>query len=121
VVYAAAFRSLAILEVLVHMRNTQQSESPVHNYSMFAVAFDEEMLEELPNSSLPPDWDAEPPQNSTKFIGDAWVSGGSSPLLSVPSVVVPDERNYLLNPNHKLFSRIQIGPAVPCRFDPRLL
>src|SRR5258708_29705703 len=102
-----------MLEILVHMRNTQQSDFPLHNYAMFPVAFDEELLEELPNSSLPSDWDAEPPKDSAKFIGDSWVSGGSSPVLSVPSVIVPDERNYLLNPIHQLFPRIQIGTPVP--------
>lgn len=121
VVYTAAHRSLALLEVLVHMRNAQQSSPPLNSYVMFPVDFDEELLEELSIRSLPSDWDAEPPKDSTKFIGDAWVAGGSSPVLSVPSVIVPEERNFLLNPNHKLFSRIRIGSPVPCKFDPRLL
>jgi RES domain-containing protein len=121
VVYTAAHRSLALLEVLVHIRNAQQSSLPLHNYVTFPVTFDEELLEELPFASLPSDWDAEPPNNSSKFIGDAWLVSGSSPVLSVPSVIVPEERNFLLNPNHKLFSRIRIGSPVPCKFDPRLL
>ena len=120
VVYVAATRSLAILEILVHMRNTQQTAPPVP-YMLFPASFDERLIEELPPSSLPPDWDLEPPTDSTKSIGDAWVSAASSPVLSVPSVIVPEERNYVLNPNHRLFGQIQLGSPVPCKFDPRLL
>ena len=120
VVYAAATRSLAMLEILVHIRNAQQTVTPIP-YMLFPASFDERLLEELPSSSLPTDWDLEPPPDSTKSIGDAWVSAASNPVLSVPSVLVPEERNYILNPGHKLFAHIQFGSPVPCKFDPRLL
>ena len=120
VVYVAATRSLAMLEILVHMRNTQQTVPPIP-YMLFPASFEERLIEELPPSSLPLDWDIEPPTDSTKSIGDAWVSAASSPVLSVPSVIVPDERNYVLNPNHRLFGQIQLGSPVPCKFDPRLI
>jgi RES domain-containing protein len=120
VVYAAATRSLVMLEILVHMRNTQQTVPPVP-YMLFSTSFDERLLEELPPSSLPPDWDLEPPTDSTKFIGDAWVSAASNPVLSVPSVLVPEERAYIPNPGHDLFAQIQFGSPVPCKFDPRLI
>lgn len=120
VVYAAATRSLAMLEILVHIRNTQQTVPPVP-FMLFPASFDERLIEELPPSSLPSDWDLEPPTDSTKFIGDAWVSAASSPVLSVPSVLVPEERNYILNPGHNLFAQIQFGSPAPCKFDPRLL
>jgi len=120
VVYAAATRSLAMLEILVHVRNAQQTVPPIP-YMLFPVSFDDRLIEELPPSSLPPDWDFEPPTDSTRSIGDAWVSNASSPVLSVPSVLVPEERNYILNPGHDLFAQIQLGLPVPCRFDPRLL
>jgi RES domain-containing protein len=120
IVYAAATRSLAMLEILVHMRNTQQTVPPIP-YMLFPASFDERLIEELPSSSLPADWDLEPPTDSTKSIGDEWVSAASSPVLSVPSVIVPEERNYILNPGHNLFAQIQFGSPVPCKFDPRLL
>jgi RES domain-containing protein len=120
VVYAAATRSLVMLEILVHMRNTQQTVSQVP-YMLFSTSFDERLLEELPPSSLPTDWDLEPPTDSTKSIGDAWVSAASNPVLTVPSVLVPEERTYILNPGHDLFAQIQLGSPVPCKFDPRLI
>jgi RES domain-containing protein len=120
IVYAAATRSLAMLEIFVQMRNTQQTV-PSIPYMLFPASFDERLIEELPSSSLPADWDLEPPTDSTKSIGDAWVSAASSPVLSVPSVLVPEERNYILNPGHDLFAKIQFGSPAPCKFDPRLL
>ncbi len=120
VVYVAATRSLAMLEILVHMRNTRQTVHPIP-YMLFPASFDERLIEELPPSSLPADWDLEPPTDSTKSIGDAWVSAASSPVLSVPSVIVPEERNYILNPGHSLFTQIQFGSPIPCKLDPRLL
>ena len=120
VAYVAATRSLAMLEILVHMRNTQQTAPPIP-YMLFPASFDERLVEGIPLSSLPPDWDLEPPTDSTKSIGDAWVSAASSPVLSVPSVLVPEERNYILNPGHNLFDQIHLGSPVPCKFDPRLL
>jgi RES domain-containing protein len=119
VVYAAATRSLAILEILVHMRNAQQTVTPIP-YTLFPCSFDEHLVEEIPPSRLPPEWDIEPPTDSTKSIGDAWVSAASSPVLSVPSFVVPEEGNYILNPSHALFAQIQFGSPAPCKFDPRL-
>jgi RES domain-containing protein len=51
---------------------------------------------------------------------DAWLAGGASVALRVPSVVVPSEFNYLLNPKHGDFTRISIGASMPFPFDPRL-
>jgi RES domain-containing protein len=120
VVYTAASRSLATLEILVHVRNTRQT-GPNIPYLLFPIVFEEHLIEEIPFSNLPLDWDLEPPADSTKTIGDTWVSAGSSPVLSVPSIVIPEERNYILNPGHELFSEIQLGNPLACKFDPRLL
>ena len=45
---------------------------------------------------------------------------GKSLALRVPSVVVPQEWNYLINPAHPAFARLEIGKAQPLAFDPRL-
>jgi RES domain-containing protein len=41
-------------------------------------------------------------------------------VLSVPSAMVPEERNYLLNPAHAGFRKMTFGPARPFSFDPRM-
>lgn len=123
VVYTAAHRSLSILEVLVHVKGgagtgTAAISAPFYIYS---IAFDETLLEELPISSLPAEWNSEPPASASQNLGDAWVLATRSPVLAVPSVIVPEERNYVLNPNHARFLEVQIGSPVVCAFDPRLL
>jgi RES domain-containing protein len=43
-----------------------------------------------------------------------------SAVLSVPSVVIPVERNFVLNPTHAAFAKLVINPSEPFRFDPRM-
>jgi RES domain-containing protein len=114
VVYVAEHRSLAMLELLVHMRKPK-------DYELYSVKFDESLVQELAAENLPSNWDVEPPTTETQEIGDNWVLSATSAVLSVPSAVVPEERNYLLNPRHADFGQIKIDGPVPCYFDPRLL
>jgi hypothetical protein len=53
-------------------------------------------------------------------IGARWFRASSTPVLSVPSVVIPHERNFVLNPAHREFAKIAIGRSEPFRFDPRM-
>jgi RES domain-containing protein len=54
-------------------------------------------------------------------LGDRWAAELRSPVLEVPSVLIPEESNYILNPLHPDFSRIAIGEPQDFVFDPRLL
>lgn len=113
-VYVAENRSLAMLEILVHMRKPK-------GYELYSVKFGESLVQELADENLPRNWDVEPPTTDTQEIGDSWVMIASSAVLSVPSAVVPEERNYVLNPRHPDFRQIKIDGPFPCHFDPRLL
>jgi RES domain-containing protein len=53
-------------------------------------------------------------------MGDAWVASRRSPVLRVPSVLVPAEHNYLINPDHSDFGKISMTLPQPFRFDRRL-
>jgi RES domain-containing protein len=55
-----------------------------------------------------------------KQIGTGWVVSGNEAILSIPSVVIEPERNYLLNPEHPDFRRIEIGSPQRFDFDPRM-
>jgi RES domain-containing protein len=116
VVYASSTKSLAALETLVHLN------PPVpFNYVAFRLQFDDALVEKAPLNRLPADWRVEPPPPSTKAIGDAWVRQMRSAVLALPSVIVPGELNYLLNPAHPAFKKISIGKPERFAFDPRLL
>lgn len=123
VVYTAEHRSLSILEVLVHVKGGAgmgRSAISVPFY-IYPISFDAALLEELPISSLSTGWNSEPPTAGSQSLGDAWVSVARSPVLAVPSMIVPEERNCVLNPSHPRFPEIQIGSPVVGSFDPRLL
>jgi RES domain-containing protein len=58
--------------------------------------------------------------DATRDLGTSWAHGLTTAVLSVPSVVIPRERNYILNPAHPDFSRIQFSGPEPFYFDDRL-
>jgi RES domain-containing protein len=116
VVYASSTKSLAALETLVHLN------PPVpFKYVAFRLQFDDTLIENVPLNRLPADWRVEPPPPSTKAIGDAWLREVRSAVLALPSVIVPGELNYLLNPAHPAFKKISISKPERFAFDPRLL
>jgi RES domain-containing protein len=116
VVYTSATKSLAALETLVHLN------PPVSfKYVVFRLEFDPALIESLPLRRLPAGWRTEPPPPFTKSIGDGWVRAGRSAVLALPSVLIPGETNYLLNPAHPDFRKISIRKPEAFVFDPRLL
>lgn len=117
VVYTAATQSLAILEMLVHLRVPDL----LQHYVLLQVTFDPKLVATLDPRTLPKNWKQSPPPPSVQSLGNAWLARASSPILRIPSVIVPAESNYLLNPAHPDFSKITIGPKLPARLDPRLL
>jgi len=116
VVYASASQSLAALETLVHL-----TPPVMFHYKVIRIGFSDELVEQLKAGVLPSDWRVEPPPPSTKQLGDAWVRSSRSAILAVPSVIIPDEINYLLNPAHADFKKIAVGKPADFTFDPRLL
>ena len=115
VVYTAATLSLALVETLVHLPS-----GILPAYSAQPADFDESLMVILEDEGLPADWRMDPLPASTRAIGDEWVHAGTSAVLRVPSVVVPIEFNYILNPKHADFAQVTIGTPMPFPFDPRL-
>ena len=116
VVYLAQSQSLAALEILVHIDSPQLLE----RYVAIPVGIDPNLITRIDLSSLPKNWKTYPPPKRIRAIGDDWAVAGSSVVLQVPSAIVPLENNFLLNPRHRDFPRLQIEKPVPFKFDPRL-
>ena len=115
--YLSATRSLAALEVLVH----QTEQLPSGRFLFFEVRFPEEFISTISRNDLDEDWRTYPPRSSTMAVGGNWLQALASPVLKVPSTIIPEESNYLLNPAHPRAEEIEIGDPRPFVFDPRLL
>ena len=116
-VYVASSESLAALEVLVHLGRRE----PLPRYVLFEVRMPAESIVHLDDNALPSNWRDPIPPAATAEIGDAWLASGKHLALAVPSVVVPREVNYMLNPAHPDFAAVVAGARrVPFAFDERL-
>ena len=113
-VYTSSSVALACLETLVHM---QIPRGPEERW-LFAIEVPDALIEEL--RSLPQGWDAEPAGAISRNLGDRWVAEQRSVALLVPSVVVPLEKNALINPRHPRFRLDWVQKAKRFRYDPRL-
>ena len=111
-VYTAASPSLAVLEILVHL--DLPPELLPTDYRLLTIEVSDDIrLERL--EVTPPETEA------CVRIGDDFLQRTEGLGLSVPSVVVPQERNLLINPSHPAAPQIRVLRAEPFAFDPRLL
>ena len=117
-VYTAESRALATLEVAVHLDLSQ--DLPDDRYYVEIEIPDEIAILEIDRINLPPNWNAHPPQMHTQIIGDEFVRNNQAAVLKVPSSIVPDEFNYLINPLHPDIVKIKIVKSERMRFDGRL-
>jgi RES domain-containing protein len=115
IAYLASSHPLAVLEVLAQLTDA----ADLARYALLSVRFDASHVADL--SELPEDWRALPSPRSTAEVGDRWVAEGESLVLRVPSVVLPAESNYLLNPVHPAFGAVGVGEPEELEIDPRLL
>ena len=110
ILYCSAALSLACLEVLVHL--TAEEIPPDYAYSSA----------ELPEPAEDADFEGDVVDpDATRRYGHSWVRSRRSLAILVPSVVIPEERNALLNPLHHAFNEIAWTLPRPFRFDRRLL
>jgi RES domain-containing protein len=118
VVYASESRALAALEYLVHV---PMSTIP-GDLEIMALIIPERVIPEMMDSfAFPPKWRKYPPPQRLATLGSNWVRSNRSLLLRVPSAVVENEFNVLINPGHGDFKLIETRRPVPFQFDGRLL
>lgn len=81
----------------------------------------ENWCKKVDTNELPEDFRSNPGPDALRAIGDQFIEEGKFLALKVPSVVVPDSFNYLLNPMHFLFKSIKIIESSPIVFDQRII
>ena len=118
-VYSASTRALACLETLVHLN---AGGLPLNRYLVeIEVPNDIWAAAEIPTpTSLPVGWDAEPAGRASISFGSGWATSKRCALLAVPSVIVPEEKNILINPLHPDAARLNARKIRKWLFDPRM-
>lgn len=112
VVYTSDSLALCSLELFVHL----PSYKLLADYSFITIIFNSDLVTD---ASLIDGWDARPISKISQIIGDQWIKEGQSSILRVPSVLMPDGYNYLININHPDSNRIKMGRPQPLQFDTR--
>ena len=115
IVYTAESRSLALLEMLV------QDDPLRANYVLVPAHIPNDLsITTIQTQELPEDWRNLSTRDTLQTIGKNWLTSMRSAILSVPSAVLPAERNYLINPNHSDFQKIMLGSPESLQTDMRL-
>ena len=114
--YCAESRALAMLEMLVQ-------DEPLHaRYVVIPATLPDGMaVERIDAADLPSDWRRPRRVDDLRQIGADWAASKRTVTLAVPSAVLPDETNYLLNPQHPEFKHVRIGKSRTLVTDVRLL
>jgi RES domain-containing protein len=114
-IYTSGSRALCLAEVMVHI----PSDSLLVDYSMITLEVPDKKMQTLLPPNLPENWRTIPAPSSTRQIGDAFCRANLYLVLKVPSVIVPEEYNYLINPKHPDMSRLKIIHIEAFTFDTR--
>jgi RES domain-containing protein len=117
IVYLAASPAGAIIEVLVHLE-LQEEELPP-SYTLLGIEAPASLATEEIRTGAKDDWKTN--LGLSRRLGDQWLKSGATALACVPSAILPDTRNYLLNPLHRDARQVRIASATKATFDPRLL
>ena len=118
VIYTSESRALAALEYLVHMSHAY---APA-DLSIVTFEIPEDITpEEINSSSIPKNWRSYPPTSELADTGTEWLLSKRSLLLRVPSAIVEQEYNILINPSHSDVSCVLIAEVENYAFDERLL
>lgn len=113
--YTAESISLSTLELLVHIGfgNIQDF------YHLLSISIpDDAALKEIRMDKLKPNWQED--EDYTAFMGTSFLKENTGLILKVPSAIIPEEFNYLVNPGHPDFRKVKIKKTRPFIFDKRL-
>jgi RES domain-containing protein len=117
VVFASATLSLAALERFVHTDPDLEAVDLVAISTEIGAGV---AIETVDAGDLPQDWRTYPAPPALAAIGERWLEAARTAVLSVPSAVIPHERNFILNPTHSDFAKLKTHKAEAFSFDPRM-
>ncbi|WP_183575738.1 RES family NAD+ phosphorylase [Mucilaginibacter sp. X5P1] len=116
-IYTASSRSLACLENVVHRNQVGLSQL----FSILTIECPDHIkIKTIALNDLPENWTDFGQMILTQGIGEKWIRENETAILQVPSSIVHEEVNYLINPNHRDFASIKLIKAHPFVFDDRI-
>lgn len=113
--YTSHSISLSILESLVHLK---QNQIPPFQYLLHIQLPDEKSIAEISFKKIKNGWQKD--LGYTQWIGDQFIQNKQNLFLKVPSVIVPQESNVLLNPLHNEYKAVKIIASELLELDKRL-
>ncbi|TCS72925.1 RES domain-containing protein [Sulfuritortus calidifontis] len=115
--YAAETIELASLEKFVHTAGIAPAD-------LVLVAVDVPdapgLTRRVEPAELPADWNGLPASDAAQDFGSQWLAKAAELVLLVPSVIVPESRNAVINPLHPRYAEVALSVVRDFRFDPRM-
>jgi RES domain-containing protein len=116
-IYTASSRSLACLENVVHRNQVGLNLA----FRVMTIEVPDQLfISSIKLKDLPPDWQEYNQMAYTQSMGEKWIRERQSALLAVPSSIIEEEVNYLINPKHDDFKLIKLVKTAPFVFDQRI-
>lgn len=115
--YAAGHLATATLEKVAGVKRADLLTEMVY----VKAEVDSRHVAVLPTGDVPPDWDALPPTDATRQVGDRWLEESEHLVLQVPAVVLPDCYNYVINAGHPDVEALEVVETAPLLLDNRVL
>lgn len=116
-VYLGVTPEITVLEVLVHLNGVLSAPLILCGYDVPDTAG---LIAEADPTALPEGWNAIPHRQASAAFGGDWLRAGEQLGLLLPSVVVPQARNLLLNPLHPAMAQVALVHQEPFQLDQRL-
>ena len=103
VIYTGSSRSLSTLELIVHRGNV----APKIDYKVMviSIADDDNLVKQVLISNLPKKWRRMSAYPALQKIGSEWYESQETLMLKVPSAIIPNEYNFVINTEHPDFSK----------------
>jgi RES domain-containing protein len=115
-IYTAESMSLCVLEYAANVSLHQMPAS----LTITVYTLPEKSWQEFSLDKLPPNWQEIPAPAETQEWGSTKLQQTASLALKLPSVIIPSEHNYILNPLHPEFKKVRIKEILPFTFDSRI-
>jgi RES domain-containing protein len=115
-IYTSETRALSVLE---YAANVGIEEIPA-SLSITVLTLPEKCWKEFREEELPQNWRRVPSPQETKEWGNVHLQQNRYLALKIPSVIIPSEFNFILNPLHADFKKVKIKEITPFGFDRRI-